>query len=284
MAIFLIPFAAISLGWRPIETFGQQRYALFYAIWMLFFTALNLAWIFTTIRSHKKLQDRERAANTERLPRYKKALEEGAKVVGTRWTSSGRLFGLPLVQIAFPDFEVGISDETVAQQGTARAWIAIGRFAYGRLFALGDRAIAPVAIGNKALGIVSCGVFSAGVVSLGVLTVAPLSIGVIAIGWLCAGGAVAAGAFAVAPMAFGFTAAKGAMVFSFRFADGPVAFARHANDDVARQYLESSPVLQQFDDSLRYIATSSTTLNVPYLIVGVIALSIVVQQIARRRR
>ena len=108
-AIFLLPHGAMRLGWQPTETFGERGYGIAYAIWMLSFMGINLLWIFSQLRSYKKLQQKERSADTERLPRFEKAMEQAAKTEGRRWRSSQSFLGLPLVQIAFPDRYIGLS-------------------------------------------------------------------------------------------------------------------------------------------------------------------------------
>lgn len=283
MTIFCLPFIAMQFGWRPTETFGVQGYKLAHAVWMLVFLALNGIWMGWSIWSYQKLQRKERNAATERLPRYQKAQAEGVKVTGRRWTSQIHFLRSPLIQIAFPDIEVGIEEDKVARQGTARAWIAIGHIAYGRAVAVGHRAIAPLAFGTQAVGIVACGVFSIGMVSFGVLSVAPLAAGVITLGFVSLGGAIAAGYLAVAPMAFGLKAAKGAMVFSCKFAEGPAAFAPHANDEVARQFMASSATILRLDQWLQQLATPAGQSQMRYWVVAIIIVVVLAQRLVLAR-
>lgn len=104
----------------------------------------------------------------------------GTLIVGRRYKSQTRVFGVPLVQIAFgPDGE--------ERYGRARAIIAIGDFATGVL-----------AIGGFTCGVISMGGVSAGVVSVGGLAVggfafAGLAVGLLAFAGLALGGVAAGG-------------------------------------------------------------------------------------------
>jgi len=110
--------------------------------------------------------------------------------MGRRYTSSVRVFGLPLVHVA----RGPSGDEQI---GHARGIIAIGDTAVGFL-ALGGRAIGFIACGGLALGVWAVGGLSAGVVALGGLAVGLLS----AMGGAAAGG-VATGGGAVGVVATG---------------------------------------------------------------------------------
>lgn len=277
-AIFVAPFLAMQIGWRPVETFGIRGYQIAHAIWMIGFFAANLVWVFSSIRTYNQLQQRERDANTERLPLYREAEEKGLKHIGRRWTSKRMLLGLPLVQVAFPDRFVGVTPDQIKQQGTARGWIALGHFAHGRILAVGHRAIAPVAIGNMAFGFVSFGVGAFGLVSFGVLSVAPLALGVLCIGGVCLSGAIAVGVWAVGPMAFGIKAAKGAMAGALQFAVGPSAFAPNANNEAAREYIASAPMMHGYNEWMTSIAMAGNQSNFQYWIVGFVLVAVVAQR------
>ncbi|MFC1758484.1 RNA polymerase sigma factor [Planctomycetota bacterium] len=284
MAIFTMPFVAMQFGWNPVVALGARTWRAVYALWMLVFLGLNTIWMIWCIRSYKRLQQKEHDAKAERLPRYKQAQEAGYKLTGRRWTSSRSLFGLPLVQVAFPDFQVGVEAATIAHQGTARAWIAIGHFAYGRIIGIGHRAIAPIALGTQAMGIASFGVFSIGIVSTGVLSLGAFAVGVVCIGGVGIGAAIAAGFFAVAPLAFALKAAKGAMVFSLQFAEGPLAFAPHANDQAASHFIASSSLIQKLDQVLLSTAAATKGTNFSYWVAGLIVLLVFAQRFVFQRR
>ncbi|MCA9167473.1 MAG: sigma-70 family RNA polymerase sigma factor [Planctomycetales bacterium] len=280
--VFSIPFIAMVCGWRPVETLGVDGYKKAHAIWMLTFFALNFLWMGWGFRHEKRLREQAVAGNDERLPRYRKLQEAGTTIVGRRWTSNQSWLGLPLCQIAFPDYQVGADREQVKQQGTARAWIAIGHCAYGRLLAVGHRAIGPIAVGTQAVGIISLGVFAVGVFAGGVMCLAPLAAGVITVGVISVSGSMAAGMYAVAPLAFGVRAAKGAMVLSAQYAEGPSAFAPHANDAAATAFIQSSAIMQRLDSLLQMLvqATRGTSLTpwvVAFVCVAVLLQRLVVQ-------
>jgi len=134
------------------------------------------------------------------------------------------LLGLPLVHIRVGD-RFGILKEPV------KAWIAIGGRAIGGLFAFGVLAIAPVSIGGLAIGGLSIGGLAVGAAALGgiALGVWPLFGGLI-IGWQAFGGC-----FAVA-----WNAAAGDFALAHDFALGRIALAAQANNEIARQFIESN--------------------------------------------
>src|SRR5262249_14223202 len=137
------------------------------------------------------------------------------------------LLGVPLVHIRFSSPDEG--------QRPVFGWLAGGDRAYGLLFAWGGLAIAPFSIGAIAIGLFAIGTIGVGAISLGtagvgLTAVGCMATGVKAYGWLAAlGWETAQGSgFAIARVA----------------AEGPVAFAQHANDSVARQIL-AAPHAQQ---------------------------------------
>jgi hypothetical protein len=101
---------------------------------------------------------------------------------GTRWSSRARLFGLPVVSVAF-----GPHGEE--REGHARGFIAIGSRATG-VVAVGGQARGVVAIGGFAMGGFTFGGLSLGLVSsVGGMSVGGLATGGWAIGALAQGGA-----------------------------------------------------------------------------------------------
>ena len=96
------------------------------------------------------------------------------------------------------------------------------------MVAWGGLAVAPVSVGVVSIGLISLGSLSVGLFSLGTVAVGLIGFGCMAVGvkayaWLSAlGWSTAAGS--------GFSIARIA-------AEGPLAFAQHANDAVARQSL-----------------------------------------------
>ena len=134
---------------------------------------------------------------------------------------------MPLVHIRFSSPDEG--------ERPVFGWVAGGDRAYGLLFAWGGYAVAPFSIGAVAIGIFAVGSLSVGIISLGTAGVGMIAMGCLAVGlkaygWLSAlGWETAQGSgFAIARIA----------------AEGPLAFAQHANDSLARQIL-SDPHAEQ---------------------------------------
>jgi len=137
------------------------------------------------------------------------------------YCSKTKFLGLPLVHIR-------IGDRFDHLRGPVKAWIAMGNFAIGGLFAFGGVAAAPICIGGSIFGVVSFGGIAAGVFSLGGISLGACAFGAIAIGWQ------AYGACAV-----GWLAAAGNFVFSHGFALGDVARGAQVNTDAARDFINS---------------------------------------------
>ncbi len=54
LAVFMVPYLAMRLGWKPWDIFGQSTYALMNLGWLGLFMVLNGIWIFAGIRSHQE--------------------------------------------------------------------------------------------------------------------------------------------------------------------------------------------------------------------------------------
>jgi hypothetical protein len=130
------------------------------------------------------------------------------------------LFGVPLVHARFTTPDEG--DPPVF------GWFAGGDRAYGLLVAWGGLAVAPVSVGVVSIGVISIGSLSVGLFSLGTVAVGLIGFGCMAVGikayaWLSALGWN--------------TAAGSGFALAHNLAEGPVAFALHANDAVTRKLL-----------------------------------------------
>jgi len=110
-----------------------------------------------------------------------------------------------------------------------RAWIALGDVAVGRLFALGGVAVAPVCIGGFGAGLAVFGGFAVGPLVYAGYGLGFWALGGFVTGWLAAGACAIAG-----------DAGLGGICLAGRHALGGIALAPHANDAVARAYLEGS--------------------------------------------
>ncbi len=156
----------------------------------------------------------------------------GASLAGREYKSKLTLLGLPLIHIAS-----GMGHRRLVAKG----WIAVGDTAYGVLFAAGGIAVGGIAVGGLSLGVVSL----AGM-ALGVFAFGGGAVGVWAIGGL------AVGVFAMGGVAIAWKAAAGGLAVAYEFAQGGGAFASHANDAVARHYMECSPFFGTFDAAMPY--------------------------------
>lgn len=239
ISVFSVPFAMMWSGWNPQETFGVSGYGLALAAWMIGFMVLDGLWIAWGIRQYTAIEKLERNANTPQLSQHQilRSLTSGWE--GRRWSSRVILMGSPLIQIAFCDPGDASDKAKVASDGTARAWIAVGQRAYGRVLALGNIAFAPVAIGTFSVGLLSVGVFSVGIVSCGVLAVALVAVGVLTFGGISSG-VVAIGVFAVGPLCIGIIAAKGPLAIAAGYAEGALPIAPEANTDAATEFIANS--------------------------------------------
>jgi len=138
----------------------------------------------------------------------------------SEYKSPLRLFGVPLVHVRFSSPDEGAPP--------VFGWFAGGDRAYGLIMAWGGLAVAPfsigaISIGAFSLGSVSFGLFAFGNFAAGYLAIGAATFGVKAFAWLVATGweTAQAGGFAIARLA----------------AEGPIAFAQHANDPIARSLL-----------------------------------------------
>jgi len=212
LALF-IPIVAVVLWLSRNQSDHSDLSGLFATILVLIF--LPLFWALTPSR-RSQLEYCARILAQEYSGVFPKPAWE--------YRSKLNLLGLPLVHIRVGD-RFGILKEPV------KAWIAIGGRAIGGLFAFGVLAIAPVSIGGLAIGVLSIGGLAVGAAALGgiALGVWPLFGGLI-IGWQAFGGC-----FAVA-----WNAAAGAFALAHDFALGRFAYAAQANNEIARQFIESN--------------------------------------------
>ncbi len=157
------------------------------------------------------------------------------------YRSKFTLLGLPLIHIRMC--------ERMAPPTTA--WIAIGDFAIGGLFAWGGLSIAPVCVGGCAIGLIPIGGLTLGAVSLGGCSIGIYSIGGLAIGWQALGGC-----------AIAWSGAAGAIAIAHQFALGKLAQAAQANNDLASQFIEP----RLFFRTAEYIAHHMIWLNAIWLL------------------
>jgi RNA polymerase sigma factor (sigma-70 family) len=138
------------------------------------------------------------------------------------YRSPWSLFGLPLLHVRF-----GWEEER--KWIPVKGWIALGKIAYGVIFAAGGVAVAPVSFGVLAIG-----GFAAGALGIGLLAFGAMSLGLAATG----GGAI--GYVAYGGAAIGWLGAGGGAVVAHHFAQGGGAIAEHANDSAARAFMQDN--------------------------------------------
>jgi hypothetical protein len=234
-AVTKITAAAFFGAWCYLTILYLLRYsayrwwehrAIFAAICQVLVLAGIVAWSVLLLRAMRGIR-RLRSAERRQHPEFfSDAIHHAGSAAGeyrSKWT----LLGVPLVRIRFSSPDEG--------ERPVFAWFAGGDRAYGLVAAWGGCAIAPISIGAISIGLFAVGNLSIGVLSIGTLgvglyVIGCASIGINAFGWLSALGWETAqgGGFSIARIA----------------AEGPVAFARHANDPIAREFL-ANPQAEQ---------------------------------------
>jgi RNA polymerase sigma factor (sigma-70 family) len=136
--------------------------------------------------------------------------------------SKTKLFGLPLVHVRIGD-RFDILRKPVA------AWIAVGNYAIGGLFAFGGLAVAPFCIGGLTIGLVPFGGLALGIMPLGGMALGVLAFGGVVIGWQAIGGC-----------AIAWKAAVGSLAIAHDFAQGGIACAAQVNNDLTEQFTNAS--------------------------------------------
>jgi hypothetical protein len=150
------------------------------------------------------------------------------------YRSSWKLFGLPLIHVR-------LGRRPNEKLRPAVGWIAVGDLAVGVLFAAGGFAIGGFGVGAASLGLISLGGVAAGGLALGGIALGGGAIGGMAIGY-----------FAVGGCAMAWQGAVGGVAVSHHVAMGGVAQAQHANDAVAKAFLQTDPFIQHALQWVRY--------------------------------
>ena len=133
------------------------------------------------------------------------------KLVGRRYTSKAKLFGIPAISIAY-----GIGPD--GKPGHARGWIALGDKATG-VIACGAMATGVVSFGGLAIGVLSAGGCGIGLLSaMGGMAISPLGLAV---------GGCAIGALATGGVSLGVGASGGMTVAVFGMGPPSSTFALH---------------------------------------------------------
>jgi RNA polymerase sigma factor (sigma-70 family) len=211
LAVLYLLRAAAFRWWESREVFAivcQVLVLAFFVVWPV--TLVRVMRRGRTLRSEGRRQQPELFRNPV------DHVGSSAGEYRSRW----KLFGVPLVHFRFSSPDEGAPP--------VFGWVAGGDRAFGLLFAWGGYAVAPISVGALAVGFFAFGAMSVGVISIGTFAVGLVALGSATVGvkafaWLSAlGWETAQGS--------GFAIARTA-------AEGPVAFARHANDLAARGIL-----------------------------------------------
>lgn len=220
LAVFLGALGFLAIGYllRTAALHWWENRVTFAWISQLLVLAFIVGWPLIMLRLMRN-QRVLRSAERRRCPELFRDPRDQVGSAAGEYRSRLTFLGVPLVHARFSTPDDG--------ERPVFGWIAGGDRAYGLLIAWGGYAVAPisigaVAVGFLAIGTLSVGVISLGTVALGALAIGCMSVGVQAFGWLSALGwkTAGSGGFAVARYA----------------AEGPIAWAQHANDSVARQF------------------------------------------------
>jgi len=174
----------------------------------LIYLGLLLAMIITGNRTQRRIREEDGTLVTARV-----------RSDPIEYRSAGTLLGLPLIHV------------DLGQGRVAKGWLAIG-----------DKAVGFIACGGLAAGVVSVGGFSIGVLSIGGLAAGVLSIAGAAVGVWAIGG-IAIGYVAIGGCAIAWLAANGGLAVAHEIAVGGAAIAHHANDEVARAFVNENRFL-----------------------------------------
>jgi len=165
------------------------------------------------------------------------------------YRSARTLFGVPLVHVRYATPDAGAP--------AVLAWFAGGDRAYGLICAWGAVAIAPISAGSVSVGLIAVGNVSVGLFSFGTVAVGGLAFGCATIG-------VHAGAWL---SALGWNTAQGGGFSVARIAaEGPVAFAGHANDAAARAIFEAPRLIQDPTSVLTALSLVSIIPLIAYML------------------
>jgi hypothetical protein len=210
VVLYLLRAAAFH-WWESRVVFAWLSQAVVLAFVVGFPVAL-----FRVMRGMRRLRSAERRLHPECFLDARDQVGSSAGEYRSRLT----FLGVPLVHARFSAPDDG--------EPPVFGWFAGGDRAYGLLMAWGGYAVAPISVGAVSIGFLAIGSVSVGLVSLGTAAAGFLAVGCMAAGvkayaWLSALGLQTA-------HSDGFSIARIA-------AEGPVAFANHANDAIARQFM-----------------------------------------------
>lgn len=213
--------------------------------WVVGLNAYILVETFIMVAGIRKIRKETTAESDPNNSWLKASVQRNvfSQTQGRSYRSSTCWLGLPLIDIQVSD------PGTNGPRKKARGWIAIGDNADGVILAIGGVARGAIALGGLSLGLVSFGGLSLGLLTLGGcafglvafggLAIGGISFGGLAIGWDAGGGGAVAWDVACGGAAYAQHAAKGGLAVARDYAVGGSARAAHANDDAAKQRLNS---------------------------------------------
>jgi RNA polymerase sigma factor (sigma-70 family) len=177
------------------------------------------------------------ASRTLREQHEERAALGETRLTQPRWEYRSRVewLGLPLVHIRF--------SRSAVQRTPVKAWIAVGDFAFGLIFAFGGLAIAPVSVGGLAIGLISWGGAAVGLFVMGGFALGGWVFGGFALGWQAFGGC-----------ALAWEAAMGGIAMARDYALGGIAQAAEANNGITTQFMKASPFFQRMELLSHYVA------------------------------
>lgn len=221
LAFVLGCFAFLGVLWllRAAAWRWWEQRAVFAGVAQALSLAMFVAWPLGLMRALRCMRTLRASERREHPEAFRDARDQIGARAGT-YRSRLTLLGVPLVHIRFATPDAG--------EPPVVGWIAGGDRAYGLIAAWGAFTVAPLSVGSVGIGLVTVGNFSVGVISLGT----------VAVGWIALG-CVSAGANAIAWLsALGWHSARsGGFAVARLAAEGPVAFAAHANDAAAHALL-----------------------------------------------
>jgi len=216
IAVFLVAVLSLTLGGRSLAVSDPMLFAVLSIGLGVTYVIVVLVLTLWMRRCRQKILQAETTGG----------LSPGTgQTVGSRlvplfeYRSKLSLLGLPLIHIRVRG---GL------ERGPVKAWIAGGDVAIGMIFSFGAVAIAPISFDGFAVGLLTLGGFAVGLVPFGGFSLGFWALGGMAAGWQ------AFGACAV-----GWQAAEGGVAVAREFAVGPVALARHANNDAATTFIQN---------------------------------------------
>jgi hypothetical protein len=274
LAIFLIPFLAMCVGWKPWE-FGAKVYLIGFGVWMTAFFTLSGLWTWHLIRKWRKIVAEETAAGAPQLPQTQ-LHRQLARWEGRQWTSRWTLLGWPLVHINFgsPTLHPADAGSPGRKPHIARGWIAIGDRAYGIVLAVGGIATGGIAVGGLSMGGIAFGGAAFGFVGIGGFGAGLFAYGGGAIGVFSVGG-LALGALAMGGLAVALWGAQGGLAVAYQYATGGLAIAEHANDDAAAAFVKQSYFFQTSEWLLALMQRAQQSGWYQFAIVGAVLLFVV---------